>query len=166
MLVKLDASGSRVWSQQVIHDDLIRFNDVAVEGNTVYVAGSFLGSVNFDPNAADATVISRGDRDAFIARYDSNLGDLTDVQRVGGGGFDSLYGLSVYRDSLDRDSLLVCGVASPPNADFLTGRLNDLGQMQMSAFVPVMTREVYTMRLSAAAPVVQANYVPNGVRSR
>ena len=62
--------------------DIITDMVVDPAGN-VYVAGTFEGTVDFDPGAAVAGITSLGGTDVFVARY-SAAGALTWVSRLGG----------------------------------------------------------------------------------
>ena len=59
-------------------------NDIAVDtaGNS-YITGYFSGTVDFDPSAIEWNLTSRGTRDAFVAKFDSN-NSLMWATRMGG----------------------------------------------------------------------------------
>src|SRR5690606_29962600 len=72
-------------------------NDAAYAVSTdasknVYVTGLFTGTVDFDPSAATANLVSAGSNDMFVAKYDPN-GKYIWAKRVGGPGVDAGYGI-------------------------------------------------------------------------
>ena len=60
----------------------------------VYVAGSFSGTVDFDPASGVANLTSAGSDDAFAAKY-TPTGSLLWARRFGGSGQDLLYSIAV-----------------------------------------------------------------------
>ncbi|WP_353718710.1 hypothetical protein [Dyadobacter sp. 676] len=58
----------------------------------VYATGLFTGTVDFDPSAATANLVSAGSNDIFITKYDQN-GKFIWAKRVGGTGDDRGYGI-------------------------------------------------------------------------
>lgn len=83
--------------------DVGRSLDVDDEGN-VYLTGDFMETVDFDPGPNLQNLVSNGDADAFIARYDSH-GELSFVFSMG--DFASDGGRSIKVDS--EDNLYVVG---------------------------------------------------------
>src|SRR4051812_5179318 len=60
-----------------------------------YVAGTFAGAVNFNPNGTTVNKLSQGaSNDAFVARY-SPAGTLDWVRTFGSTGFDAIDGIVV-----------------------------------------------------------------------
>ncbi len=87
-LSKLDSAGNFVLAQSYAGE---RFSEtVALEdrGNT-YVAGSFAGTVDFDPGTARAERSSNGSNDAFISKLDT-VGNHLWTQTFGGVSFDRI----------------------------------------------------------------------------
>lgn len=64
-------------------------NSVSIDGiGNVYVAGTFEGTVDFDPNPnINYPLTSAGSRDIFFAKYNAN-GDLIWANRMGSNGID------------------------------------------------------------------------------
>ncbi|MHB8890289.1 MAG: NHL repeat-containing protein [Acidobacteriaceae bacterium] len=146
-LLKLDETGSVLWSQHVTSDSLSLW-DVAVDDNVVYLAGGFGGSADFDQEASNPVLTSRGIKDGFLARYDTVDGHLLALQRMGGNNVyqDAWSGLDVV-----NGLAYLSGRFSGPVVDFPIGLAN-----QMSAFVPTTTiKELFTLQLDTAAPIVQ-----------
>jgi hypothetical protein len=63
----------------------------------VVTTGNFNGTVDFDPSAATAELISRGGTDGFLATYDS-FGGLRSVEQIGGRNDDAIRGLDIDPD--------------------------------------------------------------------
>jgi hypothetical protein len=66
---------------------------VDASGN-VYVTGTFNGTADFDPSGATSNLVSVGNSDVFIAKYNSS-GSLVWAKSVGGSGIDVCYGIAV-----------------------------------------------------------------------
>ena len=78
---------------------------VALSDDSAIVSGYFQGTATFGPGEASQTVlVSAGDRDVFVARYNSD-GTLAWAKRAGGAALDEAYGLA----SLSDDSAVVSG---------------------------------------------------------
>lgn len=78
-LVKLDASGAKMWTKQ--------FGSlVDIDGaGTIFVAGTFEGSLRVSPSQ---TLSSAGGRDVFVAKLDQD-GDVLAAVALGGAGDES-----------------------------------------------------------------------------
>jgi hypothetical protein len=66
---------------------------IDASGN-ICLAGSFIGSADFDPGPGDVRLTSNGASDIFFARYNSN-GELIFAKSIGAGGMDIAYSLRV-----------------------------------------------------------------------
>jgi hypothetical protein len=89
-LAGYSGSGDLAWMVTLAADDTNRadFTGVALDGSgNVYVTGSLLGTVDFDPGAGTSNLTSQGDRDIFVMKLDS-LGNLVWAKNLGGGGTD------------------------------------------------------------------------------
>jgi hypothetical protein len=80
---KLDASGALVWVKQIgsIGDE-IGWAIATDNSSNVYVTGSFLGTVDFDPGAGTASVASVNANDVFVLKLAGN-GDFDWVKTFG-----------------------------------------------------------------------------------
>ena len=90
----------------VIPDSVITLNSAAIstygvvmpgDDGSLYLVGSFTGTVDFDPRAGDHSLTSAGYVDTVIARYTAE-GDLFWAVQIGGDGLD--IGRTI---ALDRD---------------------------------------------------------------
>ncbi len=100
-LAKFNQAGALVWAKDLpglTAQSVAQGAAIAVDSSgNVIVAGTFTGTVNFDPNSGSTTFTSAlGGNDVFIAKYDPN-GNLLWAQNVGGtaGALDEGYALAV-----------------------------------------------------------------------
>lgn len=111
---KLDANGHLVWVQQVggTGPD-IGYDITTDKDGNVYVIGSFVSVVDFDPNEEGDTLTSNGSHDIFIQKLDAT-GSLLWVKQIGGTGSDigqsvvvdpvgNVYLTGVFSDTVDFD---------------------------------------------------------------
>jgi hypothetical protein len=96
-VTKLDPSGNFIWSKQLggLSEDEGRAVTIDDLGN-VFVAGSFKGTVDFDPGPGVFNLISNGYSDVFIAKLDAS-GSLIWVKQIG--GISSEYCYSIVTDA-------------------------------------------------------------------
>ena len=82
---KLDSAGSFIWAKAFGGLSGIGTNAMAVEPSTgdVYITGSFIGTVDFDPGATSLIYTSAGNEDLYISKFDS-LGNLSWAKATGG----------------------------------------------------------------------------------
>ena len=85
---KLDASGNFVWAKSMggTLEDLAW--GIAVDGpGNVYTTGSFQLTVDFDPGAGTANLVSAGNIDIFVSKLDAS-GNFVWAKSMGGTGFE------------------------------------------------------------------------------
>ncbi|MBK9256192.1 MAG: SBBP repeat-containing protein [Saprospiraceae bacterium] len=93
---KLDANGNFLWAKSMggTGEDIGR--GIAVDGSgNVYTTGNFAGTVDFDPGAGTANLISAGSRDIFVSKLDAN-GNFLWAKSMGGTGDD--YAIAIAMD--------------------------------------------------------------------
>ncbi|MBM4360680.1 MAG: hypothetical protein FJ096_21440 [Deltaproteobacteria bacterium] len=79
--------------------DVVSAYDVAVDKNgDIIVVGSFRGNIDFDGNGASGPVASKGDFDAFIAKY-SSTGMLKWLKTAGAGDPQTANAVTVDKDN-------------------------------------------------------------------
>jgi len=97
-LSKVDANGNFVWAKtmgDVTDDDGYA---IAIDDQSnIYITGGFHGTVDFDPNAGVANVVSVGDEDIFVAKYTS-AGNYVWAKQMGGGDMDEGHSIAVDGD--------------------------------------------------------------------
>ncbi len=71
------------WAKSIGGTGYDNGNSIAIDtGGNVYVTGSFQGTVDFDPSANTANLVSAGNNDIFIAKYSAN-GNYIWANRIG-----------------------------------------------------------------------------------
>lgn len=96
-LAKYDVNGAFLWVKQIAGTNTEKPFDLVADASGAYLAGIFMGTVDFDPNAGTNNITSLGggtDGDGFFAKYDVN-GNLTWVDRIGSTGNDRVIGIAV-----------------------------------------------------------------------
>lgn len=94
-----------------------QFNDESTNtkidnlGN-VYLCGYFMGTIDVDPSSSVYNLISNGQQDIFLIKYDSQ-NNLLWANSIGGAGNDVAYGLDV-----NSSGVYVSGYFSGTNVDF------------------------------------------------
>jgi len=89
-LLKLDSSGNFLWVHTFgsnFDDNEYRLSDslygIGISENSIYISGSFGGTVDFDPSPNAALKTSQGGSDAFLCKFDLD-GNFIWVQTYGG----------------------------------------------------------------------------------
>ena len=92
-LIKYDINGNLMWAKTAASDSAISVGGIQLDqtGN-MYITGQYYGTAVFGTVAPDI-LVSAGDFDVFIARYNSS-GDLVWAMTVGGSGHDNAGGIS------------------------------------------------------------------------
>lgn len=102
---KLDGSGNYVWAKTIGGTGAGDNGNDLVVGNTgIYVAGSFQGSVDFDPGSNVANLVSHGSGDAFVCKLDT-AGNYQWARHMG--GTDNDHGDDITIDAVDNVYMLV-----------------------------------------------------------
>ncbi|WP_207220062.1 Ig-like domain repeat protein, partial [Emticicia agri] len=95
-IAKYNASGELQWAKRAGGTSIDRGVSIAITGNDIYITGSFRETMNFNnPSAGGSNeIISAGDEDSFVAKYDSD-GNFAWARR-GGASSGSIipYGVS------------------------------------------------------------------------
>ena len=94
-VTKLQSDGSFSWSRTMGDVWSDQAADVAVDGaGNVYVAGTFLGTVDFDPTGGADNHTSQGQSDVFLTMLTS-AGSYTRTQTLGGSSWDEVGGVAL-----------------------------------------------------------------------
>ncbi|MFI5220371.1 MAG: T9SS type A sorting domain-containing protein [Bacteroidia bacterium] len=90
LLLELDSTGSFIWAKAVSGSDPITpFNIYLDNENNIYTSGSFLGTIDFDPDtgiynlSVNPNTIQWSDNDVFVSKYDS-IGSFIWAKSFGG----------------------------------------------------------------------------------
>lgn len=92
-VVRLNANGTTAWMRRLGSTLNDEGESILTDGSSVYVAGYFGGSVDFDPGAKQHMLVSAGGTDGFVLKLDIG-GNYLFGQRFGGSGDDNLEGLA------------------------------------------------------------------------
>jgi hypothetical protein len=104
---KYDASGNYIWSKGMGGTSTDQGYSLALDGSgNVFVTGIFYGTADFDPGSSTVNLVSGGNLDVFVAKYDAS-GSYVWANRIGASGND--YGTSLV---LDGSNVVVTGYFS------------------------------------------------------
>jgi hypothetical protein len=94
-LARYDASGNYVWARRMGGTGNDIGYAIAVDASSnAYITGQFQGTADFDPGAGTVNLVSAGNNDIFLARYDVS-GNYVYARASGGINFDVGYGIAV-----------------------------------------------------------------------
>ncbi|MBO9633248.1 MAG: SBBP repeat-containing protein [Chitinophagaceae bacterium] len=156
-LLKLSSTGNYLGSAQIGGTGSDAVSNLVIDNaGALYITGQFFATVDFDPGAANNSLISKGNGDAFVAKYNSNLGYVFAVQFGGTGNdigndiaFDNagnLYTVGNFNGTADFDpGANTYNLLSAGNTDAFLSKIDKNGNF------------VYAMRLgSSLADVANA----------
>jgi hypothetical protein len=88
-IAKYDVDGNILWTRRMGSNEYDEVTSIAVYNNEVYAVGDFRFTANFNtPNATGSNeLISAGQHDIFIAKFDNN-GNFQWAKRGGGSGYE------------------------------------------------------------------------------
>ena len=94
-ITKLDAAGNLAWAKALTGTSSDYAYAIAVDkqGN-VYTAGTFFGTVDFDPGTGTSYASSMGGEDIFISKLDSS-GNFLWVKNMGGSSDDKALSIAI-----------------------------------------------------------------------
>ncbi|MBL0048824.1 MAG: T9SS type A sorting domain-containing protein [Bacteroidetes bacterium] len=70
-IAKYDSSGNFLWAKQIGSTDVEEGRKIYISHNKIYLTGTFIGTVDFDPSAAISNLTSASTK-SFFASYDLN----------------------------------------------------------------------------------------------
>jgi gliding motility-associated-like protein len=83
-MAKYDPAGKLIWAKSIGDFRYQAGNALTLDGNgNIYVTGIFFGTTDFDPGPGVANLISAGNEDIFVCKYD-NTGNFVWAKRFGG----------------------------------------------------------------------------------
>ncbi len=72
-LTKYDSDGKLVWAKAIGDFRYQAANAIAVDSaQNIYIAGIFFGTTDFDPGPGVTNLVSRGNEDIFVCKYDKS----------------------------------------------------------------------------------------------
>jgi hypothetical protein len=115
---KLNSDGNFLWAKGMAGENFLSVSgagDIALDsGNNVYITGSFLRTVDFDPGGGEFKLTStNGSDDIFVSKLDSN-GNFVWAKNMG--GIRSEYSGGIALDS--SGNVYTTGSFDSPTADF------------------------------------------------
>ena len=137
-VAKYDINGNYVWTKGIIGSANKIPKAMVIDNTNIYITGYFSGSADFDPAASVYSLISAGNEDAFISKYDMN-GNLVWANKIGGSGQESgnslvldasgnIYSTGVFFGTVDFDpSASISNLISAGNIDGYIAKYDNLG---------------------------------------
>lgn len=112
-IAKYDQNGNYIWAKKIGGSGADNAWAIEIDNaENIYVSGYFWATVDFDPGPGVANLVSAGNYDIYLAKYD-NLGNYTWAKKVGGTGDDKAYALDV-----DAAGNIVIGGSFQGTVDF------------------------------------------------
>lgn len=72
-VMKFDPNGNRVWVKRPIVTGNAQLNDIAIDSmDNIVIAGTFNSNIDTDPGAGTNTLVSYGQNDNFVTKWDVN----------------------------------------------------------------------------------------------
>jgi hypothetical protein len=150
---KWDNNGNLIWVKRIGSASTDQAFALTLDTqNNVYISGQFSGTVDFDPNAGIANLVSAGGLDAFVLKLDES-GNYIWAKKIGGTGND--YGTTVridangnahltgyFSDTADFDpNLCISSLSSAGVSDIFITKLNTV-YVDKDAFVATSPLQV------------------------
>jgi hypothetical protein len=100
-IAKYNYNGDFKWAKRAGGTSQEQANDISVLGDDIYIVGEFHHIINFNnpSNFVNNELISAGDFDSFIAKYNSN-GDFIWAKRAGGTNTDMGKSIAVHNTDI------------------------------------------------------------------
>ncbi|MCD6566477.1 MAG: SBBP repeat-containing protein, partial [Bacteroidales bacterium] len=134
-VAKYDTSGNLIWARQAGGSSFAGGRSVAVDNNfNVYNAGAFKDTVTFMNTMPDqVTLISNGEKDIYISKYDSS-GNIIWVKQAGGILGD--YGNSIATDINDNV--------------YVTGSFYETAVFEDTSLTSMEGNDIFVLKLDSA----------------
>jgi len=94
---KLDSTGNFIWAKNFGGGNTNGAMEIALDSSTIYVAGHFENTADFDPGAGIYNLTAAGSNDIFVSTLDTS-GNYVSAIRLGGAGMDNAGGLGISQD--------------------------------------------------------------------
>src|SRR5690606_18124577 len=94
-VAKYNSDGNFIWGKQIggAESEIVYYHTVDDSGN-IYLTGSFLGTLDFDPGPGTSQLTSAGMHDVFISKMDSS-GNFEWAKQIGGPANDEGFSINV-----------------------------------------------------------------------
>ncbi|MBA3681322.1 MAG: T9SS type A sorting domain-containing protein [Bacteroidetes bacterium] len=95
-IFKLDANGNFVWAKNIgTAGNAASVESITLDASgNIYITGSFLGTVDFDPSVSVFNLTSAGSNEVYVEKLDAT-GNFVWARSMGGAGMDIAYGITV-----------------------------------------------------------------------
>jgi hypothetical protein len=149
-ITKLDPLGNFVWAKQIggVNSDQARAAAIDTLGN-IYIASSFIGSINFTTSAGNVSFVSLGVNDIFLAKLDS-LGNILWGRQIGGTSTDL-----VEKMDIDAQGNIVLTGSFYGTADFDPGT----NVYNLTCFGTAVNSDVYVCKLNSNGDFIWAKQI-------
>ena len=141
-MAKYDPTGKLIWAKVIGDFRYQAGNALTVDANgSIYVTGIFFGTTDFDPGPGVANLISAGNEDIFVCKYD-NTGNFIWARKFGGPTNDfcntikldaagNIYINGYFENTADFDpGLGVFNLVSAGATDIFVCKLNSNGNLE------------------------------------
>ena len=149
-ITKLDPLGNFIWAKQIggVNSDQARAATIDTLGN-IYIASSFIGSINFTTSAGNVSFVSSGVNDIFLAKLDS-LGNILWGRQIGGTSTDL-----VEKMDIDAQGNLVLTGSFYGTTDFDPG----IDVYNLTCFGTSANSDVFVCKLSSDGDFIWAKQI-------
>lgn len=171
ILLKLDGSGNLLWTNTIggANSEWGESLAIDVSGN-VYISGYFCDTIDFDPGPALVPLISEGNSDIYIVKF-NEAGDFLWAKSAGGGATDAVSSIAI--DAFGN--ILITGwfvgvsdfdpgpgivsLTSQGSADVFVCKLDSAGELMWAKSVGGTMEDLgYSIAVDAAGDVFITGY--------
>ena len=149
-ITKLDPLGNFIWAKQIggVYSDQARAAAIDTFGN-IYIASSFIGSINFTTSEGNESFISYGVSDIFLAKLDSS-GNILWGRQIGGASTDL-----VEKMAIDTQGNIVLTGSFYGTTDFDPG----ISVYNLTCYGQAVNSDVYICKLNSNGDFIWAKQI-------
>jgi len=148
---KLDANGNFIWAKSFAPTSIVRSSAITLDAvGNIYIAGTFQGTVDFDPSIATYSVMasSPSDYDGFMSKFDNN-GNFIWVKTISG-LYDQIESTDLKIDVFGN--IIICGYFNI-NVDF------DPSPATYTLSTLASSRDAFILKLDAGGNFIWAKNI-------
>jgi len=115
-ILKLNANGDFVWAKELeanVLNSNVNLSDIKVNGCSIYITGSFLGTIDVDPSSTAVLNLTAGNPGSGLIEKLDTAGNFQWAKQINGAGFEFL--------ELDSSSNIYCASIFHGIVDFDPG---------------------------------------------